>query len=39
LGREDSDSRSELNHDFNQTKMRLLAVLSEIDSRTTIYTH
>ncbi|HUU52907.1 MAG TPA: hypothetical protein VMW92_07755 [Candidatus Heimdallarchaeota archaeon] len=39
LGREDSDSGSELNHDFNQTKMRLLAVLSEIDSRTTIYTH
>jgi hypothetical protein len=39
LGREDSDLGSELNRDFNQTKVRLLAVLSEIDSRTTIYTH
>lgn len=39
LGMEDSDSRSELSHDFNQTKMRLLAVLSEIDKRTTEYTH
>ncbi len=39
LGREDSDSGYELNRDFNQTKVRLLAVLSEIDNRTTIYTH
>jgi hypothetical protein len=39
LGREDSDSGSELNRDFNQTKVRLLRVLSEIDSRTTIYMH
>jgi hypothetical protein len=39
LGRDNSDSGAELNHDFNQTKIRLLAVLSEIDSRTTQYTH
>jgi amino acid permease len=39
LGSKDSDSGSELNRDFNQAKVRLLAVLSEIDSRTTIYTH
>jgi hypothetical protein len=39
LGREDSDSGSELNRDFNQAKVRLLTVLSEIDNRTTVYTH
>jgi amino acid permease len=39
LGRDDSDSGSELNRDLNQTKVRLLSVLSEIDNRTTIYTH
>jgi hypothetical protein len=39
LGSEDSDSGSELNRDFNQAKVRLLAVLSEIDNRTTVYTH
>jgi hypothetical protein len=39
LGSKDSDSGSELNRDFNQAKVRLLAVLSEIDNRTTVYTH
>jgi hypothetical protein len=39
LGTEDSDPGSDLNRDFNQAKVRLLAVLSEIDNRTTIYTH
>ncbi len=39
LGNEDSDSGADLNRNFNQTKMRLLTVLSEIDNRTTVYTH
>jgi hypothetical protein len=39
LEREESDSGSELNRDFNKAKVRLLAVLSEIENRTTIYTH
>lgn len=39
LGSEDSDSGAELNRYFNQTKVRLLTALAEIDNRTTIYTH
>jgi hypothetical protein len=39
LGREDSESGSELNRAFNQAKVRLLSVLTEIDSRTTTYRH
>ncbi len=39
LGSEDSDSSADLNRDFNRIKVRLLAVLSEIDNRTTVYTH
>ena len=39
LGSEDSDPRSDLNREFKQAKVRLLAVLSEIDNRTTVYTH
>ena len=39
LGSEDSDSKADLNRDFNRVKVRLLAVLSEIDNRTTVYTH
>lgn len=39
LGRDDSDPGSDLNRDFNQAKVRLLSVLSEIENRTTVYTH